>query len=65
MKKMPISPKKKLVPGSKIPVTYLIDYLKEGYTVSDFISAYPWVKKTNAIKALDNIKREFNSRYAF
>lgn len=54
-----------VVPGSKIPIAYLIDYIKEGYTVSDFIASYPWLKKTNIKKALDEIKkREFTSPYA-
>lgn len=57
--------KKNLVPGSKIPIMYLLDYLKEGYSVSDFISSYPWVKEKNIKKALDEIKkREFTARYA-
>jgi len=64
MKKIPNSPKKKLVPGSKVPISYLIDYVKEGYNLSDFVSAYPWVKKSNAIKVLNEIKRDYTSRYA-
>jgi len=64
MKKMSTSPKKKLVPGSKVPISYLIDYVKEGYNLSDFVSAYPWVKKSNAIKVLNEIKRDYTSRYA-
>ncbi len=55
-----------LVPKSKIPITYLIDYIKEGYTIADFIASYPWVKRKNVEKALDEIKkREFTSQYAF
>ena len=58
MKKMSTSPKKKLVPGSKVPISYLIDYVKEGYNLSDFVSAYPWVKKSNAINnALAEVRK--------
>ena len=56
--------KKNLVPGSRIPITYLIDYLKEGYSLSDFIASYPWVKENNVKKALDEIKkRDFSARH--
>ena len=57
--------KKNLVPGSRVPIMYLIDYIKEGYTIADFLSAYPWIRRTNVVKALDEIKkREFSSGYA-
>lgn len=55
-----------LVPESKIPISYLFDYIKEGYTIADFIASYPWLKRKNVEKALDEIKkREFSSHYAF
>lgn len=58
--------KSQLVPGSRVPMSFLIDYLKEGYTISDFTSAYPWIKKENVKKALEEVKkREFTSAYAF
>lgn len=57
--------KKNLVPGSKVPIAYLIDYIKEGYSISDFLASYPWIKRSNVEKALDELKkREFSSRYA-
>lgn len=58
--------KKNLVPKSRIPISYLLDYIKEGLTISDFISSYPWVKRKDVEKALEEIKkREFTSQYAF
>lgn len=51
MKKV-ITQKENFVPGSKVPITYLIDYIKEGYGISDFIAAYPWIKRINVEKAL-------------
>lgn len=57
--------KKSLVPGSKVPISFLLDYLKEGYSISDFISSYPWIKRGSIEKALEEIKRrEFTSGYA-
>lgn len=57
--------KKNLVPGSRIPIAFLLDYLKEGYSVTDFITSYPWIKEENIKKALDEIKkREFTAGYA-
>lgn len=56
---------KNLVPRSRIPISYLIDYIKEGFNISDFIASYPWVKRKSVEKALEEIKnREFTSRYA-
>lgn len=57
---------KNLVPKSRIPISYLLDYIKEGLTISDFIASYPWVKRKDVEKALEEIKkREFTSQYAF
>ncbi|MDO8577060.1 MAG: DUF433 domain-containing protein [Candidatus Daviesbacteria bacterium] len=65
MKKVATSPKN-LVPKSRIPIAYLLDYIKEGLTISDFLASYPWVKKSDVKKALEEIKnREFTSRHAF
>ena len=53
-------PKESLVPGSKVPIKFLLDYFKHGYSISDFLSAYPWIKKRNVEKAIEEIKsRDF------
>ena len=63
--KKTISAKTNLIPKSNIPIAYLFDYIKENYNVSDFIASYPWLKKKDVEKALDEIKaREFTARYA-
>lgn len=54
-KKMPDS-KKRLVPGSRVPISYLLDYLREGHTIFDFISAYPWIGEKKVKKALDEVR---------
>jgi uncharacterized protein (DUF433 family) len=57
--------KKDVIPGSKVPITYLIDYIKEGYGISDFLASYPWIKRKSVENALDEIKkRDFTSQYA-
>lgn len=58
--KMPakVTLKKSFIKGSRIPISFLIDYIKEGYTLSEFISAYPWVKKEHLTKILDGLKDE-------
>lgn len=57
--------KENLIPKSRIPISYLIDYIKKGLTVSDFIASYPWIKRKNIEKALDEIKRrEFTTSHA-
>lgn len=59
------SVKKNLVPKSRIPISYLLDYIKEGLAISDFIASYPWIKRKDVEKALEEIKkREFTSQYA-
>ncbi len=57
--------KKNLVSKSRIPIAYLLDYIKEGLTISDFLASYPWLKRKDVEKALEEIKnREFTSGYA-
>ena len=62
MNKKSSLPKKDLVPGSRIPIKYLLDYIKGGYSISDFISSYPWVARKSIEKAIDEIKvRDFSA----
>lgn len=65
MVKVKTASKKDLVPGSKIPLTFLLDYLKEGLSISDFVSSYPWIKRENVEKAFEEMKkRDFTSSHA-
>lgn len=65
MSKIKSLPQKDLIPGSKVPIKFLFDYIKEGLSISDFLSAYPWIKRENVEKALEEIKRrDFTSKYA-
>lgn len=57
---------KKIIPGSKVSISVLVDYISEGYTLVDFLSDYPWIKRENAQKVLDRLKsKEFSAGYAF
>jgi uncharacterized protein (DUF433 family) len=63
--KKPTLAKANLIPKSRVPIAYLLDYIKEGYSISDFLASYPWITKKDVGKALDEIKtREFTARYA-
>lgn len=58
--------KKKLIVGSKVSISVLIDYIREGYSMTEFLSDYPWIKRANAQKALDELKeKEYPIKYAF
>lgn len=48
----------KSIPGSKVSVSVLIDYISDGYSIAEFLSDYPWIKRTDAQKALDEIKEK-------
>lgn len=64
-KKTPVH-KKELVPGSRVSISVLIDYIREGYSLAEFLSDYPWIKKGNAQKALDELRnKEYPNKYAF
>ena len=57
---------KKLIYGSKVSISVLIDYIKEGYSLTEFLSDYPWIKRAYAQKALDELKKkEYPIKYAF
>lgn len=44
------------IKGSKIPVNILLQYFKEGLGITDFLSSYPWIKKSDVVKKLDEIE---------
>ncbi len=66
MKNLKTNTEKKLVKGSRVSIAVLIDYIKEGYSLSEFLSDYPWIKRADAQKTLDELKdKEFSTKYAF
>ena len=65
MKKQAIKHDKDLVKGGRVPIKYLFDYIKEGYSISDFLASYPWLKRKDVEDAIEEIKRrDFSSKYA-
>lgn len=65
MKKVIIS-KKILIPGSKVSISVLIDYISEGYSLTEFLSDYPWIKRDQIEKTLNELKeKDYPVRYAF
>lgn len=58
--------KKKLIPGSKVSVSVLIDYISEGYSLTEFLSDYPWIKRDQIEETLNELKmKDYPIRYAF
>ncbi len=65
MKTTAIKENNDVIRGSKVPIKYLLDYIKEGYGISDFLASYPWLKRKDIESAIDEIKkRDFASSYA-
>lgn len=54
------------IKGSRIPITYFFNYIKNGYSISDFLSAYPWIKKKDVINKINEFeKNEIIANYVF
>lgn len=66
MKKVIEKKHESFIKGSRVSISVLIDYIKEGYSLSEFLSDYPWIKRSDAQKTLDKLKsNEFPIKYAF
>lgn len=48
--------------GTRVPVRTLIDYLKSGDRLDDFLKDYPTVTKRQVIDALELAKKGFTKR---
>ena len=56
----------KKIPGSKISVAVLIDYISEGYSLGEFLADYPWINYRDVKKVLGTLKTErYPLQYAF
>ena len=44
--------------GTRVPVEALIDYLKAGDTLDDFLDQFPSVSRDRAVAALEEMTRE-------
>ncbi len=57
---------KKLIPGSKVAINVLLDYISEGYSVAEFLADYPWIKKEKVSRVISDLKAEkYPASYAF
>ena len=45
--------------GTRVGVSQLLGYLRDGYTINDFLSDFPTVKKDQAQFALERIDNEY------
>ncbi|MBA2489526.1 MAG: DUF433 domain-containing protein [Chloroflexi bacterium] len=43
--------------GTRVPVGVMLDYLRDGQSVDDFLSHYPGVTREQAIAALEEMDR--------
>ena len=51
--------------GTRVPVRSLLDYLKSGKKLNDFLADFPSVKRSQAIRILELIKKSLlQKRYA-
>lgn len=56
----------KTIPGSKVSVAVLIDYISDGYSLGEFLADYPWIKPEDVKKVLGTLKSErYPAQYAF
>ncbi len=55
------TPKTHYIKGSKVPLSILLDYISDGYSLTEFLSNYPWVKKSNTKKSLEELKTAASS----
>ena len=44
--------------GTRVPVSSLFDHLEEGYTLNEFLSDFPTVKREQTIAALELAKAD-------
>ena len=47
--------------GTRVGVSQLLGYLRDGYTIDDFLSDFPTVKKDQAQFAIERIDNEYVS----
>lgn len=50
--------------GTRVPIQTLIDYLKAGETINDFLEGFPTVTREQVTAFLDEAKREMEKKAA-
>lgn len=57
---------KKIIPGSRVSIAVLLDYISEGSSLVEFLADYPWIKKQSVQKVLKDLKSEkYPASYVF
>lgn len=50
--------------GTRVPIQTLIDYLKSGETIDDFLEGFPTVGRERVIEFLDEAEKQMEKRAA-
>jgi uncharacterized protein (DUF433 family) len=50
--------------GTRVPLQNLMDYIKGGYPLADFLEDFPTVSRAMAVKALEEAKDSLLARIA-
>jgi uncharacterized protein (DUF433 family) len=53
-----------MFPGTRVPFKNLIDYLKGGHTLNDFLAQFPGVTREMAIQALQEAEDSLLAKIA-
>jgi uncharacterized protein (DUF433 family) len=48
--------------GTRVPLRNLIDYLEGGYSLDEFLDAFPSVKREQAVAALEAVHEALTAR---
>ena len=49
--------------GTRVPIQALLDYLKAGESIEDFLDGFPTVSREKAIALLDEMEKQLLSVY--
>jgi uncharacterized protein (DUF433 family) len=50
--------------GTRVPIQTLLDYLKAGESIDDFLEGFPTVAREQVIALLEEVERQLISRVA-
>ena len=50
--------------GSRVPIETLLDYLKAGNSIDDFLDGFPTVRKAQVVALLEEMRKQLASMVA-
>lgn len=50
--------------GTRVPIQTLIDYLKSGETIDDFLEGFPTVSREQVVRFLEEAERQMEKKAA-